>query len=481
MAAARDRSRSRDRPGKEASESGDDGDAEELDAAELGSLAMEAMLTGDMERYEELNKRLESKQAATAAKAASAASSSATAVAKRKEQPQQLRTRSGENVVVLEEVDGMGRSRALLESVQAPSVGTGEGPKGQRRRARALKGTAKIGGPKGKQEEGFYADDDISLQELIRRERIQGGPDYNSNLEKHILNNPKFKQLHEDDDEAYALGWYEGKDKMCSGEKAAARQQQKAVMDKKKMHQNLQRCDRCMESERFKREKRQELVISVSPRAYVCMDDFSRSVLPDQVLICPQEHLPAITDLDEDTYIEVRNYQKSLARYFDEQDPPRRVIFVESCIRRAAEDQLLMGAGGHAELVAYPVSMEVFQDAKVYFKKALDEAESEWVTQHKKVIETDPKKGVRAAVPKNFPYVHIDFSLQGGYAHVVEDAAEFPKDFAQQTIAGMCELTVLDRAYTAKGEYKTACEELKRRFKDSGFDWTAGLTSAGAS
>merc|ERR1712014_261118 len=105
---------------------------------------------------------------------------------------------------------------------------------------------------------------------------------------------------------------------------------------------------------------------------------------------------------------------------------------------------------------------------------ALDEAECEFTTQHKKVIECTAKGGVRAAIPKNFPYIYIDFCLGGGYAHVVEDVVEFPKQFLQQTVAGMCELTVLDRAYPSKEQYWEAVRDMKQKFAD-GFDWTAAL------
>ena len=89
-------------------------------------------------------------------------------------------------------------------------------------------------------------------------------------------------------------------------------------------------------------------------------------------------------------------------------------------------------------------------------------------------------------------YIHVDFSLGGGFAHVIDNVPEFPRDFAQHVIAGMrlvctllymyctlrdfptaansrtctcfqpqsklrCEMTILDRAYTCK-------EECPRRF-----------------
>jgi len=263
------------------------------------------------------------------------------------------------------------------------------------------------------------------------------------------LKNQKFKAIHEDDDEAYGLGMYENASKKADAKRLAAKQQKQQISEKQRIKINLEKCFYCMESRRF---RLKDSIISSSTHAYVCMDRFEDSVLPGQVFICPQEHLPSMTDLDDDAYTEIRNYQKCLVRFFEAQDPPRAVIFCESSIERASKDKLLLGGGSHAMLVAYPVELPIFSQARSFFKKAFDEAEDENITQHKKVIETSAKGGVRAAIPKNFPYVHIDFSLGGGYAHIVEDAAEFPKKFAQQTIAGMCELTILDRAYATKDD-----------------------------
>merc|ERR1712216_279952 len=177
------------------------------------------------------------------------------------------------------------------------------------------------------------------------------------------------------------------------------------------------------------------------------------------------------TDLDDTAYSEIRNYQKCLVRYFDAQDPPKAVIFAESAIIRVSKEKLLLGAGPHAVMVAYPIDLPVFGQAKSFFKKAFDEAENEFESQHKKVIETTAKGGVRASIPKHFPYVHIDFCLGGGYAHIVEEASEFPREFAQQTIAGMCELTILDRAYSTKEGYWEAVRSMKEKFRKE-FDWT---------
>jgi hypothetical protein len=239
---------------------------------------------------------------------------------------------------------------------------------------------------------------------------------------------------------------------------------------KQRLQHNLEHCFKCMESRKF---RFRETVLSSSNHAYVSVDTFKDSILPGQVFICPQEHMPAVTDLEDSEYAEMRNYQKCLVRFFEAQEPPKAVIFAESAIHRVSKEKLLLGAGPHTSVVAYPIDSQILSQARTFFKKAFDEAECEWSAQHKKVIETTAKGGVRAAIPKHFPYVHIDFSLGGGYAHVVEEAEEFSQQFAQQTIAGMCELTVLDRAYSTKDEHAEAVRSMKEKFKE--FDWTKSV------
>lgn len=41
------------------------------------------------------------------------------------------------------------------------------------------------------------------------------------------------------------------------------------------------------------------------------------------------------------------------------------------------------------------------------------------------------KKDVRHSVPKGFPYFAVDFGLQGGFAHVIEDEQNFPAYFGK--------------------------------------------------
>lgn len=61
---------------------------------------------------------------------------------------------------------------------------------------------------------------------------------------------------------------------------------------------------------------------------------------------------------------------------------------------------------------------------------AIQECESEW-SHNKKLITLSKERGIRQSVPKGLPYFHIDFGLQNGFAHVIEDEQEFPRNFAQ--------------------------------------------------
>lgn len=79
-----------------------------------------------------------------------------------------------------------------------------------------------------------------------------------------------------------------------------------------------------------------------------------------------------------------------------------------------------------------PVPIEIGDTAPIYFKKALLECETEWAI-NKKVIDLC-SKDVRRSVPKGLPYFAVDFGMQGGYAHVIEDEKMFPNNFAEVSL-----------------------------------------------
>ena len=57
------------------------------------------------------------------------------------------------------------------------------------------------------------------------------------------------------------------------------------------------------------------------------------------------------------------------------------------------------------------------------------ECEREWA-QNKKLVELKGRD-VRRGVPKGLPYFFVDFAMDAGFAHVIEDEQDFPNNFAQ--------------------------------------------------
>ncbi len=66
---------------------------------------------------------------------------------------------------------------------------------------------------------------------------------------------------------------------------------------------------------------------------------------------------------------------------------------------------------------------------KKSFKNCQQECETEW--SHNKKLISLRDKPLRRSVPKGLPYFHVDFGEENGFAHVIEDEKEFPRNFAQ--------------------------------------------------
>ncbi|XP_021864406.2 uncharacterized protein [Spinacia oleracea] len=108
----------------------------------------------------------------------------------------------------------------------------------------------------------------------------------------------------------------------------------------------------------------------------------------------------------------------------------KEMIFLET-VHSLAQQQR------HCLIECIPLPKDIAKEAPLYFKKAIDEAEDEW-SQHnaKKLIDTS-QKGLRACIPKNFPYFHVEFGLNKGFVHVIDDETQFKSSFGLNVIRGM--------------------------------------------
>ena len=87
------------------------------------------------------------------------------------------------------------------------------------------------------------------------------------------------------------------------------------------------------------------------------------------------------------------------------------------------------------------------------------------------------EQGLRGSIPPNFPYFFVEFGLSAGYVHVIDDEAEFDRDFGRSILAGLLKLPAEALHRGARGEPLPAQQKLAADFLEAfaPYDWTAQL------
>ena len=177
-------------------------------------------------------------------------------------------------------------------------------------------------------------------------------------------------------------------------------------------------------------------IVSLATRTYLTLPTEPELTRHGAVIVPLQHHLNLIS-CDNDEWEEIRNFMKSLTRFYHQQD--KGVIFYENAAHSHSRQ-------GHATLNAVPLPRGLAETAPAYFKEAITSSAETW-SQHRPIIDTlsmaqKPgygRQAFRKAIPKEMPYFHVFFSLDGGMGHVVEDEQKWPKGdlFAREVVGGM--------------------------------------------
>jgi len=278
----------------------------------------------------------------------------------------------------------------------------------------------------------YYADDnDKSLQDLVAEQKYSGTEDYDRNLADNIARHKRYRGKELDVDDEYdhdgGLEMYENREKKMSGAKQQARAKEKAVRDFKRMQAQQNKCSYCMDAP----DKPKHLHVAYGNSAYLMLPPTGRLV-PGHCIIAPIAHTQSSRQVDEDVWEEMRNFKKCLVRMFAQQG--KDCCFIETVMK--------FGHGGrHGIVECIPIPQEVAVNAPMYFKKAIDEAESEWSTHDaKKCLSTAPPKGLRGTIPENFPYFHVEFNMRGGFVHVIDDETKWKSNFGRNILIGLLDL-----------------------------------------
>ena len=315
---------------------------------------------------------------------------------------------------------------------------------------------AKVHAKDGAREKYFADDDQYSLNDLITRERSGIADDHTE-----VLSRMSAKLFRKTDGEMFTLDdMFESqvsKTNLKSAEVSADRN--RAISQHKKMMRRLERCKYCFGNA----ENAKHLIISIGQYAYLSVP----SCVPLQsghCIIAPLYHCASATAMDENVWAEIRKFMQSLVRMF--RNRKQDCVFLQICSN--------LKSSYHFRMECIPVDIEIGEMAPIYFKKAIQDCDEQWA-QNKKLIDTRGcRDGVRGKVPAGLPYFAVDFGLDGGFAHVIENESLFPPYFGREIVGGMidadptCWRKPKEQHFS---QQSTRTLEFEKWFKD--YDWTS--------
>ncbi|XP_036392810.1 CWF19-like protein 2 isoform X2 [Megalops cyprinoides] len=314
-----------------------------------------------------------------------------------------------EQEVVLFRTDQAGRAWPVNAPSEPPE------PKGGRRKRKAIETHRD-----GERVRYFQDDDKVDLQEMVRREKMSTAEDQNA-----LYSRMAAKMMGKQDGDNYTLDDMfvsSAAQRERSGQDEE-RQRHRAVQEHRRWASSMEKCPYCFDS----KELPKHLIVAIGVKVYLCLPN-SVSLVEGHCLIAPMQHHCAATGLDEDVWSEIQMFRKALVKMFEDQD--QDCVFLETHMNPKRRH--------HMVYECIPLPRELGDMAPIYFKKAIMESDEEWA-MNKKLVDLS-SKDVRCAVPKGLPYFSVDFGLQGGFAHIIENEQKFPHYFGKEILGGMLDL-----------------------------------------
>ncbi|SNX84418.1 uncharacterized protein MEPE_03127 [Melanopsichium pennsylvanicum] len=256
----------------------------------------------------------------------------------------------------------------------------------------------------------YSADDDaVSLGDLVRQEKFSAGSKWekepDAELAANIVSDIGYTQdLDEQDEEAHRYA----KKKIRSD----ALKRQFAINDFAKTKRALDRCRFCWQDEGARPPK--VTVVSSGYRTYLAIPDNEAvtETKEDHVIVVPMQHHLSLLEADDDTWDEMRNFQKCLVQMADGMG--KVAVFFETLLNIKNQ--------AHAVMEAVMVPKPAMDLLPGVFKESLRAQGSEWST-HGKVIQFSTDRPFRNALVSNLAYFAVtwDYKWSCGYGHVIEN------------------------------------------------------------
>ncbi|KAK5734851.1 Pre-mRNA-splicing factor cwf19 [Elasticomyces elasticus] len=311
--------------------------------------------------------------------------------------------------------------------------------------------------------------EDMSIADMVKQEKRSRGTGGGKEFADRIGKDGKFKDdLEYMDDNAQNLS--------KRVVKTDTQLRNTSIEDYQKTQAALSSCPLCYHEETDPPQPPTAPVVSLATRTYLTLPT-EPEIGKGGAVIVPLQHRRNLLECDDDEWEELRNFQKSLTRYYASLD--RGVVFYENAAHP--------GKTHHAAMFAVPLPWELAETAPAYFKEAILAGDELW-GQHKPLIDTlalsrDPSKNYgrfafRKALAKEMPYFHVWFSVDGGIGHVIEDGGRWPKGdlFAREVLGGMLDVgpsTIKKQGRWTKGSDGKRVEGFRKKWAE--FDWTKAL------
>jgi hypothetical protein len=319
------------------------------------------------------------------------------------------------------------------------------------------------------------AEADLDLQTMVRRVRHGTEEGMNDMIARNISRNAYYRETAADDEYDFDVGTdvlaapkVSRRGKKDPNAELERKEKSRQINEYRRMNKFQNQCRMCLD----KNDANAHLTVSMSPSAYLALPDRGRLV-PGHCCVVPVDHIASSRLADENTWEELRNFKKCVLQMM--QGRGMECIFFETAL-----DVTSTISKHHARIDCVPVSPQVMDKAPMYFKKAIEDATSDWA-QHasKGCIETESRH-LQRKIPPNFPYVHIEFGLSSGFVSVIDEPKEFDRNFCRRVILGLLESSGNGSereasAMQAKGSregrevQKTWTNQFKQEY--SGFDW----------
>jgi hypothetical protein len=424
-----------------------------IDLNQLKSQIMKAKLQKKLDLVSELESKLE--RARHVQSGYSTSSSAAT--------PSHIR--------IIDDLDEQGRSRGATTSQLAGKLASQTDGK------RSNPRTSGLHSESGERLKYFADDDDVDLDTMVARERlekrsgsVQTGGGILS-MDRHYADNVMRKRNYKDDqmfekhydgDGDVDYGQWESREKKLSSEELARREKSRAVQASQKFDKATENCYYCLKTKRIPA----HLIVSMGHLTSLVLPEKGH-LMPGHVTIVPHEHFSSCTSMEDSVWSEIMQFMIALTKYYEREG--KEPVFCETVLDFAHYR--------HTVVDCFPIAKKDASMAPLFFQKAIRESGSEWAT-HQKLYEFKlPSKTIRNTVPTQFAYFMVQFGVDSGFAHHIEQKAKFSPNFAKEVIGGILELP--EETYTGHPRRRSYDYEIrqvdlfKKGWKE--FDWTRAL------